>query len=534
MPKQPLIRRARVFGFLSPPGVQLRHIQRLGIFVGTGMKIRAMFWFAAIAATAHPLGNFSVNHYSRLTPSVRGIEIQYVIDLAEIPTFELLRDWGIDRSSPELENHAAAQAREWARSLSLRIDGRAVPLSVGKVAVTVSDGAGNLPILRIGARIHAAAAPGSVEYEDRNFEGRAGWKEIVISAGEGAQIESASHGDRDLSHALAEYPPDPALAPPQDLRATFRWSRTAVKTTQTVVKPIAQPASPPAPPTPPVVAQGAAGAVVKNDYLSRLLKGETLSGSAIALGLLIAFALGAAHALTPGHGKTVVAAYLVGSRGTMKHAAFLGAVVTLTHTIAVFALGLATLFLFRFVVPEKITQILGVISGLSIVAIGAWMLYRRIRAKNHHHHHHDHGHHHHHDHGHQHGPVHHHHDHEHPHSHSHVPQGDISWASLLTLAISGGLVPCESALILLLGAIALGRAGLGLILVLAFSLGLASVLIALGVVVLYAKHLLPDNVKAGAGSWGRWVPVGSAAVVLGVGLLLTAVSAGFVPASWAL
>src|ERR1017187_6471652 len=140
------------------------------------------------------------------------------------------------------------------------------------------------------------------------------------------------------------------------------------------------------------------------DFLSRFLHQQELTPWMIAVALGVAFVLGAAHALTPGHGKTIVAAYLVGSRGTLKHAAFLGAMVTFTHTISVFLLGLATLFLFQYVMPEKITQVLGVISGLSIVAIGGWMLYKRLRGTPHvHPHHHDH------DHDHQ----HHHHDHTH-------------------------------------------------------------------------------------------------------------------------
>src|ERR1700683_674238 len=145
-------------------------------------------------------------------------------------------------------------------------------------------------------------------------------------------------------------------------------------------------------------------AAPQNDALTRLLHQQQLTPWMIAAAIGIAFGLGAAHALTPGHGKTIVAAYLVGSRGTLKHAAFLGAMVTFTHTVSVFLLGLATLFLFQYVVPQKVTQVLGAISGLSIVAIGGWMLYKRVRGVGHtHHHSHDHDH---------------HHDHDHDHSHS--------------------------------------------------------------------------------------------------------------------
>jgi len=271
----------------------------------------------------------------------------------------------------------------------------------------------------------------------------------------------------------------------------------------------------------------------QTEPLTRLLHQQTLTPWMIAVAIGIAFALGAAHALTPGHGKTIVAAYLVGSRGTLKHAAFLGGMVTLTHTITVFLLGLATLFLFQYVVPQKVTQVLGAISGLSIVAIGGWMLYKRVRGAGHahaHSHDHDHGH------SHDHDHDHHHHDHEHPHSHgpgghTHVPD-EISWSGLAALGASGGLVPCESALVLLLTAIALRRVGLGLLLLVSFSLGLALVLMGIGVLVIYAKNLLPGGGNPSGHSFFRWMPVASAAVVMALGMLMTGVSLGWIQPHW--
>ena len=257
------------------------------------------------------------------------------------------------------------------------------------------------------------------------------------------------------------------------------------------------------------------------DSLAGFLHQQNITPWMIVAAIGIAFALGAAHALTPGHGKTIVAAYLVGSRGTLKHALFLGGMVTFTHTISVFLLGLATMFLFQYIVPEKITAVLGAISGLSIVAIGAWMLLKRLKPP-HSHHHHDH---HHHDHDHD----HHHHDHDHP--HTHMPD-EISWAGLVALGASGGLVPCESALVLLLSAIALRRVGLGLLLLVSFSLGLAIVLMGIGVVVIYAKHLLPERHRNSQSGFFRWMPIASAAVVLIVGLLMTGVSLGWIHPKW--
>jgi ABC-type nickel/cobalt efflux system permease component RcnA len=250
------------------------------------------------------------------------------------------------------------------------------------------------------------------------------------------------------------------------------------------------------------------------------------------IGIAVAFAFGALHAKSPGHGKTMVAAYLVGSRGTMKQAAFLGGMVTLTHTISVFILGLVTLAFAKYLAPEKLVTWLGVVSGISIILIGATLFYKRLRtlskakAHAHHHHHHDH------DHAHAHGLPHthdhHHHDHDHgPHGHSHVPEGEVSIKSLIALGASGGMVPCPSALVLLLISISLGHVGLGLLLLVSFSLGLAGVLMAIGMFVIYAKQWLPDPVKTSQHPAFRLIPVLSAFVIVCIGLVMTSVSLGW-------
>ena len=213
-------------------------------------------------------------------------------------------------------------------------------------------------------------------------------------------------------------------------------------------------------------------------------------------GLLLAFGLGAMHAMSPGHGKTVVGAYLVGSRGTFGHALFLGLTVTVTHTLGVFALGLTTIFASNFILPEKLMPFLSFVSGLLVFFIGISMfkdrLFSALGWKAALHHHHD-GHSH--DDGHSH--THHAHDHySHDHhdglththggsTHTHLPPENVTWKSLLALGVSGGLLPCPSALVLMLSAISLGRVGYGLILTLAFSFGLAATLTAVGLVFLY-------------------------------------------------
>jgi nickel/cobalt transporter (NicO) family protein len=252
------------------------------------------------------------------------------------------------------------------------------------------------------------------------------------------------------------------------------------------------------------------------DYLAQLLHQPQLSAGWLLAGIAVAFWLGAMHALEPGHGKTIVAAYLVGSRGNMKHAALLGATVTFTHTISVFLLGIGTLLLSSYIVPEKIIPVLGVVSGISIVLIGGWLFYKRWRAFLHAR-------------AHALGHHHHHHHHDHHHDHEHVPSGDITLTSLLALGASGGLVPCPAAMVLLLSAIAIGRVGLGLVLLIAFSLGLAGVLMAIGMLVIHAKNWLPESAKSGQHPLLKFAPVASAFVILCVGVLMTAASLRWIP-----
>jgi ABC-type nickel/cobalt efflux system permease component RcnA len=352
-------------------------------------------------------------------------------------------------------------------------------------------------------------------YEDRNYQGRSGWKEIV------------GPGGKDRSGGLTAYPQDPMVAPPQELKAAFSWvaPAPAVRPVESLAAPAPTPVTAPSAPAMGNAEAAAAGQVVKGDYLSRLLHREEIGWQLTLIGIAVAFGLGAMHAMSPGHGKTIVAAYLVGSRGTFRHAMFLGAMVTFTHTASVFLLGFVTLFLSKYVLPEKLFPILGAISGLSIVWVGAMLFFRRLRARGHAHDH-AHGHHHHH---HQNDHVHGHtHDHGDGHSHSHVPEGEITMGSLIALGASGGLVPCPSALVVLLSAISLGRVGLGILLLVGFSAGLAVVLMGLGVLVLCVGNLLPASRKVTGSRVFQLLPVASAALIACVGLVMTGVSLGLI------
>jgi nickel/cobalt transporter (NicO) family protein len=231
------------------------------------------------------------------------------------------------------------------------------------------------------------------------------------------------------------------------------------------------------------------------------------------IAIAVAFAWGAAHALSPGHGKTLVGAYLVGSRADAKHALFLGLTTTITHTIGVFALGIVALLASQYVMPAAFFPWMSLLSGLMVVALGFNLLRKRLLAHKrkssyHHHSHSHHGHSHHHDHSHSHHGHFHHHDHSHSHhdhshhGHSHFPpdaDGDsITWRSLIALGIAGGLVPCPAALVLLLSTIAIGQIGFGLLLLSVFSLGLAGTLTVLGLLLVNTKSFfnrLPIQLK---------------------------------------
>jgi nickel/cobalt exporter len=234
------------------------------------------------------------------------------------------------------------------------------------------------------------------------------------------------------------------------------------------------------------------------EQLTALLRQPEWSAPVLATALGVSFVLGAVHALEPGHGKTLVAAYLVGAKGTFRHAMILGGTVTFTHTISVFLLGFATMFLTQYVMPQTIIPILGVISGLMIIGVGVWLLIKQVRHSHDDHHHHDH---------------------------------DVSLGSLITLGASGGLVPCPSALVLLLTSISLGHAGKGLLLLVSFSAGLAIVLTAVGAAVIYGKQLLPkkhhhhhDHHHHGHDHHHhhvQWLPVASAIVIIAAGIVIT-------------
>jgi nickel/cobalt exporter len=412
-------------------------------------------------ASAHPLGNFTVNRFSRIESSGPRLYVRYVLDLAEIPTFQAGR---ID---------AHDYARRIARNAHLVVDGRETHLVAVRSELAHPLGAGGLHTTRLEVVLAGPVLHGwvSVAYHDNNYRGRIGWKEIVV----GANTHSTSD-------ELRAYPRDLLQSPLDTSSVTTRL----------------EPGD--GPDTAPPLSRGTSLAApdrVADAGFASLVGRSHLSALVILASLAAALFWGAAHALSPGHGKTIVTAYLVGQRGTPRHAALLGVIVTITHTIGVFALGLVTLALSQFIVPDRLYPWLNLASGLLVVGIGAsvfWARWRHRHAHAHHHHHHD-------------------------HTHAAVGPDGPSLRSLLAVGVSGGLLPCPSALVVLLAAISLHRVAFGLLLILAFSAGLALSITGIGLVAVLARRAFRR--LSFDGPLIRLLPAVSALVILAAGLAMT-------------
>ena len=469
-----------------------------------------VMFLGASVAYAHPLGNFSTNHFTRIEVGVDQIKLHYVIDMAEIPTFqELQRLNGNGNSAPskaELDTYAVRVTERYKDGLLLFIDDARVTLRVLKTHAKLA-GAGGLQTMRLECDLVGDIPSSSLEvvhrlrFEDQNYSDRIGWREAVVSPLVGTSVFNSSAYGNSITDELKAYPDDMLAAPLDERAVDLSFTRGL----------------PPAGAQPLLTRNGRPAAPTR-DRLAELIAVPQLTVSVALFGLLIAVLLGGLHALSPGHGKTVVGAYLVGSRGNARHALFLGLTVTITHTAGVFALGVVTLFASQYVVPEQLFPVLSLLSGAIVVTIGASLLIRRLRAATGSHSH---------DHGHDEHDHHHSGDPRMPHSHggrfhSHLPPGaddsPVTRRRLLALGISGGILPCPSALVVLLAAISLHRVGYGLLLVIAFSAGLAGVLTTVGLAFVYAGRLLKST--GGFGRLARVLPVLSALVITCAGIAI--------------
>ncbi len=340
---------------------------------------------------------------------------------------------------------------------------------------------------------------GALDYHDGNYAGRIGWKEIVVQAGSGAKVAGSNAPSSSISHELLAYPKN-LLQSPLDVTSAKAEITTGTGN-----------GSPPTLIPRDILEQRVGVRAVADGGFASLIAQDHLSAGIILISLAVALFWGAAHALSPGHGKSIVAAYLVGQRGTPRHAVLLGLTVTVTHTLGVFGLGLVTLLLSQFIVPDTLYPWLNLIAGVMVVGIGASVLRSRLRKRRtaaaHHDHHHDH------DHPHD-------HDHDHDHGHSHAPPDALSARSLLAVGVSGGILPCPSALVVLLAAISLHRVAFGLVLIVAFSLGLALTITSIGMVAVFAKRVF-GRINTDGGLI-RLLPAVSALVILVAGALMTA------------
>jgi nickel/cobalt transporter (NicO) family protein len=443
-------------------------------------------------AAAHPLGNFSINHLDVVAISRDAVRVHYVLDQAEIPTFQ-------ERGMSDAAVLARMRA-EVARGVTLRVDGRPVALRLAAGgALSHPMGQGGLRTTRVELDLAARAHdPRAVALLDATFPDRVGWRAIVVAPGRGTAVRSSVPAT-DPTGGLRRYPRS-LLATPFHVRAAHFAVTPGAGT-------VTAPGAP-----------GATGTTTRNragDGLAGVFERAAQGRGVLVVLLLTAFAWGMLHALSPGHGKAMVAAYLVGTRGTARHAVALGLTVTVTHTIGVFALGLVTLSLSQYVLPEQLYPWLNLASGLLIVLVGVGVLRARLaRARRAEHHGHDHPH----DHAHPHD---HGHPHDHAHPHEHHPPERITARGLVAMGASAGLIPCPSALVVLLGAVAQHQVALGLVLIVAFSAGLAATLVALGLVVVTAAA----RVTARLGSAGRAATIASAvsaAAIVAVGVALTA------------
>ena len=443
--------------------------------IGAILGLTAGFLALGSAAQAHPLGNFTINTSAGIVLGADRVSIDYVVDVAEIPTFQerprIDTDGDGTLSTPETTAYADSSCRTLARGVDLAVDRRAPTVDLVAADVRLLDGQAGLSTLRLSCRFGAgvASAPAhELRFRDGNYPGRIGWHEVT-AVGDGTTIVRSDVPSTSPSDRLRSYPKD---VPTSDVRtATIAYREGGAPLART---------------SDTSIARGAGGGL-----LADLIASPDPSAGLIVLMIAVAIGVGALHALGPGHGKSLIGAYLAGNGGTMRHVVGVGAAVSVMHTASVLGLGLLVLSAERVLSPERVYPWLGLASGLVALALGAALLVSRIHAISH--------------------------EHRHGHSHQH-PSAPLSRRGLVAIAFSGGILPSPSALVVLLGSVSVGRTALGLVLIAAFSVGLAASLVGVGAVVIRGRAIASGQLPARV---VRLVPVGSAACIAVVGLVLT-------------
>jgi nickel/cobalt exporter len=491
----------------------------------------------AAPAAAHPLGNFTVNHYNGLRIEASRIVDTAVVDWAEIPTTQLAH--GVDAdgdtrtTAAERAAYAARRCAEVAAALELEVDGTPSAFRSERTTFEFRPGVAGLRTARLSCRLIADArldGGGTVVFRDGFESHRVGWREVTADA-EGVHLERSPVPERSISDQLRRYPDD-LLSSPLDVRGATLTVRPGPGQSPTGPGAITVAG--------PGWAERTVGRVTArfNDLVGR--KDLTVGVGLLAVALSVL--LGASHALLPGHGKTVMAAYLAGRQGSARDAVVVGATVTVTHTAGVLVLGLA-LSLSASLAGDAVLGWLGVVSGALVALVGAGLLVSALRGR----HasgqgdlaHPSHG-----RSGHTHGPGGHHHDHgprhdSHGHGHDHLhplaPARRVDRRGLVGMGVAGGLVPSPSALVVLLAAIALGRTAFGVLLVLAYGLGMAGTLTIAGLVLVHVRDRLSRREGARwrpvawvTSRWAAAVPLTTATLVIVVGFGLSVRSLGSV------
>lgn len=536
--------------------------------LGTALAAAVLALLVPALAVAHPLGNFTINHFAAIRVAPEAVRLDIVIDRAEIPAFQELQRLDLDGAGAlapaDVERERVASCLGLAPDLRLAVGGVGQSLRLVAAGLSLPPGAGGLPTMRLVCEFETAlatpiTAATTLAFEDRSFAQRIGWREIVV-IGDGVTIDGAAvapagsaAGGAGASNRLTTYPED-LLAQPLDLRSIAVEVAPGGPRVAGWTAPDAVPLDDVAGGSGSVPAEAGSGVPAAvpggiGENLATLIDVGDVTPLAILGSLAIAFGLGVVHALSPGHGKTIMAAYLVGAKGSSRQAVGLGLAVTVSHTLGVLALAGITLVASSTLPPDRFYPILGVVSGALVIAIGASLLWSRLRAmgigSRAHGHGHPHGHEHPHSPGHPHEHWHGHparrgepteasahthgaeqvdpHPHAHPHARPHAPsETTVSWRGLIALGLSGGLVPSASALILLLGSIAAGRAAYGLVLVLGFGVGMAVVLTGIGLLIVHARRLV-ERRPSMAAFRGIVAPIqlASASLVVVLGVVLT-------------
>lgn len=441
-------------------------------------------------ASAHPLGNFTINQYSGLVLSPGEIEIRYALDMAEIPTFQetpaIDTDGDGSVTSSERRAWSGRTAAEMLLNVTLAVDGRRVALDVVSHSVQFRSGQAGLTTLYFTATFRGRLphTAGLVRYSDGNHAGRIGWKEVTARSQGGVVLQNSSVPASSASRQLLAYPED-LLASPLDLTSATLGFHQGSGVTGAEAP----------------LGEGTSGARAGSGGSFAGLVSRRLTPLVLLLSLVLAFGFGAVHALGPGHGKTIAAAYLLGHDARARQAAAVGVAVALMHTASVLALGLLLLVVARSLPPDRVYPWLTLGTGLVALGLGAGLLVARVRSRRHRH------------------------ARDRQHGHSHHPGDSLARAAaphpmsvpgLVALAVAGGILPSPTAFLVLTGAVAAHRVGYGLALVFAFSLGLAASLMVVGLLALRARRVVSNRVAA---RWMSLVPILSALVIVGCGLL---------------